>query len=114
MKLTDFGQTMRKYRMRHGMNQKSLGRLLGVKANHISLLENGRRDPSPSVQRKMEQLLLQDEWGKALLQESKMISDEDMELMMSLYRKLCRIHPSNRHSCIDLISYILDVMSRTL
>lgn len=112
MRLVDFGQTMRKYRMRHGLTQENLGNLLGVQARHIGLLENGHRDPSPAVQHKMENLLLKDEWGRAFLNETRIISDDEIELVLSLYQKLCRVHPVNRSSCLNLLYQVLDTMAR--
>ena len=38
---------------RSNMSQNDLARLLGISSGHISRLLNGRRDPSPSMRRRL-------------------------------------------------------------
>lgn len=42
------GQYLRKYRMAHGFTQRALAEKLGVKAAHLSEIENGHRRVSVS------------------------------------------------------------------
>ncbi len=111
MRLTDFGQTMRNYRIQHQMTQEELAEKLGVQAKHISFLENGRRNPGPELQRKMEELMAADDLRLGLEAEIHELSEKELEIQLKIFHKLSRLHPPQREKALELVYGILDAMA---
>lgn len=51
--LADFGQRLRAARLDRGLNLHELGRLTGISAPALSLIETGKRDPRLTTLRKL-------------------------------------------------------------
>ncbi len=112
MRLVDFGQIMKKYRKDHKLTQEQLSDILDVQTKHISFLENGHRNPSPELQKKLEDLLMADEMGEAMLGQKKMLTDEEIAVQIKLYHKLCRLQPVQRDAALQMIYQLLDAMAK--
>ena len=113
MRLADFGQMMKKYRQEHNMTQEILADILGVQTKHISFLENGHRNPSPELQKNMEDLIMTDEIGEALLRQEKILSEDELTVQIKLYHKLCKIPPVQRAKALEMVYQLLDALART-
>lgn len=111
MRLADFGQTMKKYRLEHRMTQEELADKLGVQTKHISFLENGHRNPGPELQKKMEDLMMEDEMRRALQTETTALSAEELEVQLKIFHKLSRLQPAQREKALELIYSVLDAMA---
>lgn len=113
MRLADFGQVLRQYRTRHGYNQEDMAELLGVQtAKHISLLENDDRNPGPELQKRLEDLLMADEVGAALIEQKTVLSKEEVAVQITLYHKLCKVRPVKREEALKMVYQILDMMAK--
>ncbi len=112
MRLADFGQTVRKYRKDHDMTQEELADILDIQPKYLSYLENGHKNPGPKLQEKMEELLVVDELNCAMRKEERMLSDEEIEVQIRFYRKLCKVHILRRKEVLDTVYHILDMMAR--
>ena len=111
MRLADFGESMRMYRAEHKMTQEDLADALGVQTKYISMLECGHRNPSTNLQKKMENLIAQDEVERAFRKEKTELTKEQIEVQLRLFHKLNKIHPNQKEKAIDLVCQILDVMA---
>lgn len=111
MRMVDFGQMMRKYRMRHGLTQEALGEILGVDTKYIGFLENRHRFPGPGLQMRFEALLLVDEWSSELMEQECMMTEDERQILLTFYQKLHRLHPSKCQSAVDLTFQLLDGMT---
>lgn len=112
MRLADFGQRMKMYRKEHQMTQEQLADVLNVQTKHISFLETGHRNPSPELQKKMEDLIMADELGEAMIRREKILSEEEVMVQIKLYHKLCKLHPVQREKALEMIYQLLDALAR--
>ena len=60
MKRNSLGEVIRKARNAQQLTQRDLGQLVGVKSSHIAYIENGRRNPSLTVLRRIADALVLD------------------------------------------------------
>ena len=112
MRLADFGQQMRKYRKDHGLTQEQLADIFSVQTKHISFLENGHRNPSPELQKKLEDMIIADEINGAMEKEERVLSEEEMAIQINLFHKLCKLGPVQKETALNMIYELLDVMAR--
>ena len=112
MRLIDFGQRMKQYRGRHDLTQEKLAEKLGVQTKHISLLENGHRNPSPELQKKLEDLMIADELSSALSSPNKPITEEELLVQLRLFHQLSRLDSSQREKVLNVIYELLDAMGK--
>ena len=111
MRLADFGQQMRKYRKDHGLTQEQLADIFNVQTKHISFLENGHRNPSPELQKKLEDMIIADEINGAM-KEDTILSEEEMTAQIKLFHKLCKLGPVQKETALEMIYNLLDAMAR--
>ena len=112
MRLTDFGQQMRKYRKEHGLTQEQLADIFSVQTKHISFLENGHRNPSPELQKKMEDMIFADEVNGAMEGENRILTEEEMNVQIKLFHKLCKLGPVQKENALNMIYNLLDAMAK--
>ena len=112
MRLADFGQQMRKYRKNHGLTQEQLADIFNVQTKHISFLENGHRNPSPELQKKLEDMIIADEINRAMEKEDRLLSEEEMTVQIKLFNKLCKLGPVQKETALDMIYKLLDAMAK--
>ena len=112
MRLADFGQQMRKYRKDHGLTQEQLADIFSVQTKHISFLENGHRNPSPDLQKKLEDMIIMDEINGAMEKEDRVLSEEEMIIQINLFHKLCKLGPVQKETALNMIYELLDAMAR--
>ncbi len=112
MRLADFGQQMRKYRKDHGLTQEQLADIFSVQTKHISFLENGHRNPSPELQKKLEDMIIVDEINGAMETEDRVLSEEEMTIQINLFHKLCKLGPVQKETALNMIYELLDAMAR--
>lgn len=55
--LTDFGQNLQKIRLAAGLNQLELAEKLGLSQASISQFENGTRQPTPAIVKRLAEIL---------------------------------------------------------
>ena len=111
MRLADFGQQMRKYRKDHGLTQEQLADIFNVQTKHISFLENGHRNPSPELQKKLEDMIIADEINGAM-KEDTILSEEEMTVQIKLFHKLCKLGPVQKETALEMIYNLVDAMAR--
>ncbi len=112
MRLADFGQQMRKYRKDHGLTQEQLADIFSVQTKHISFLENGHRNPSPELQKKLEDMIIADEINGAMEEKERILSEEEMTIQIKLFHKLCQLGPVQKETTLNMIYELLDAMAR--
>ena len=112
MRLADFGQQMRKYRKDHGLTQEQLADIFNVQTKHISFLENGHRNPSPELQKKLEDMIIADEINDAMVEKDELLSEEEMNVQIKLFHKLCKLGPVQKETALNMIYNLLDAMAR--
>lgn len=112
MRLVDFGQRMRQYRRKNKLTQEKLAEKLGVQTKHISLLENGHRNPSPELQVKLEDMMIAEELTSALSSPNKPITEEELLVQLLLFHKLSRLDPNQREKALNVIYELLDAMEK--
>ena len=112
MRLVDFGQRMRQYRRKNKLTQEKLSEKLGVQTKHISLLENGHRNPSPELQKKLEDMIIADELRSTLSSPNKPLTEEELIIQLRLFHKLSRLNSSQREKVLNVIYELLDAMGK--
>ena len=112
MRLIDFGQKMRQYRKRNKLTQEKLAEMLDVQTKHISLLENGHRNPSPELQKRMEDLMIIDELDRGLSSKDRPITEAELLVQLRLFHQLSRIDSFQREKVLKVIYELLDAMGR--
>ena len=112
MRLIDFGQRMKQYRKKHDLTQEKLAEKLGVQTKYISFLENGHRNPSPELQKKLEDLLIADELSSALSTPDRKLSEEELHVQLHLFHKLNRLGSPQREAVLKMIYELLDAMAK--
>lgn len=112
MRLADFGRNMRKYRKDHGLTQEQLADIFGVQTKHISFLENGHRNPSPELQKKLEDMIIADEINGAMEEDGRILSEEEMIVQIKLFHKLCKLQPIQRETALNMIYELLDALAK--
>ena len=110
MRLVGFGQAMRQYRKKHKLTQEKLAERLGVQTKHISLLENGHRNPSPELQKKLEDMIIADELNSTLAAPDQSLSEEELYVQLNLFHKLSRLNSPQRETVLKIIYELLDAM----
>jgi transcriptional regulator with XRE-family HTH domain len=55
--MTEIGKAIKLARVRRGMKQLELAELVGITSNHLSMIENDKRDPSWSLVCKISETL---------------------------------------------------------
>ena len=113
MRLVDFGQRMKQYRGKHELTQDKLAEKLGVQTKHISLLENGHRNPSPELQKKLEDMIVADELNSALAASDKTLSEDELFVQLQLFHKLSRLNASQKKPVLKIIYELLDAMAKS-
>ena len=113
MRLVDFGQRMKQYRGKHNLTQEKLAEKLGVQTKHISLLENGHRNPSPELQKKLEDMIIADELRSTLSSPNKPLTEEELIIQLRLFHKLSRLNSSQREKVLNVIYELLDAMGKS-
>ena len=113
MRLIDFGQRMKQYRGRHDLTQEKLAEKLGVQTKHISLLENGHRNPSPELQKKLEDMIITDELRSALSSSDRPITEEELLIQLRLFHQLSRLDSLRREKVLNVIYELLDAMGKS-
>ena len=53
-----FGDTVKNYRIKHGLSHKKLGKKLGVDASTVGAWENGKSEPHKTTKGKIERQLI--------------------------------------------------------
>ena len=112
MRLVGFGQAMRQYRKKHKLTQEKLAERLGVQTKRISLLENGHRNPSPELQKKLEDMIAADGLSSALIAPNKSLSEEELYVQLQLFHKLSLLNSSQRETVIKIIYELLYAMAK--
>lgn len=110
MRMVDFGRKMKSYRKKHKLTQEKLAEKLSVQTKHISLLENGHRNPSPELQKKFEDMMIADELESELSSPNRPLTEEELIVQLRLFHKLSRLNSSQREKILDIIYKMLDVM----
>lgn len=113
MRLVDFGQRMKQYRERNKLTQEKLAEKLGVQTKHISMLENGHRNPSPELQKKLEDMIIADELRSTLSSPNRPLTEEELIIQLRLFHKLSRLNSSQREKVLNVIYELLDAMGKS-
>ena len=112
MRLVDFGQRMKQYRGKHNLTQEKLAEKLCVQTKHISLLENGHRNPSPELQKKLEDMIIADQLRSTLSSPNRPLTEEELIIQLRLFHKLSRLNSSQREKVLNVIYELLDAMGK--
>lgn len=114
MRLVGFGQAMKQYRTKHKLTQEKLAERLGVQTKHVSLLENGHRNPSPELQKKLEDMIVADELSDVLTTSNKSLSEEELYVQLQLFHKLSRLNLAQREAVLKIIYELLDAIGNKI
>lgn len=105
-----FGQKLKQYRKEHYMTQKQLADLIGVSANHIGTLENGKKKPRASTIAAFEEAIQKQEWTEAVLEDLTFRETDQMAVYTQIWSELKRLDPEKERDVLETFFHILDWM----
>lgn len=105
---SSFGAKLLEYRKAHYLTQHQMAELLGVSANHIGVLERGRKNPRPSTEAAFAQLCGWREERR--FHEIKPMTNEELVAYNHMWQRLNRMEPRRRKEVLGVFMKILGWM----
>ena len=109
MNADDFAAKLKAYRKENFLTQEQMAKLLGLSANHIGTLEQGKKRPRASTMAAFEELMRRT--GPPEQRDANPtdpMSEEEVALYSQLWRELKCLEPQQEKELLEMFSRILD------
>lgn len=110
MGTNDFGGTMKRCRERYGLTREQMGEVISAYAKCVKPLVKGHFDSDADLEKRIETLLMKDEWGSELPENEGPDFDDELESRNNLFQQLHRLPPEKREVVLQVFCKMLDIL----